>query len=139
MLKKWAFIDVNGNIGGGGSGIYDDEQSADGSTMKERIEQLKVKYPDWTYHEEPARDKRQPSADIFHVVDGKLVEWNVKELEQREKKERINTIEEDMLDVKKDIDAATSLELGDKQTEKQARLDKLIVERDALKTEAEII
>ena len=137
MLKKFAFIDTNGVIGGGGSGIYDDSQPPDGSTMKERIEQLKLKYPDHTYHEEKATDDIQPSGDVFHVKDGKLIKWTEAEIETRRKKKRKDEIEDEMISTQAEIDACdkiTGIDMSNKKAQKQAKLAKQKQEHGLLET-----
>lgn len=138
MLKKFAFTDSSGVIGGGGSGIYDDSQPPDGSTMKERIEQLKAKYPDYVYHEEPAKDDIQPSGNVFHVKAGKLTPWTESELKNRAKVKRKSELEEQIIQTQIEIDACdkiTGIDMANKKAEKQAILAKQKQEHGSLNKE----
>ena len=134
-LKKFAFTDINGVIGGGGSGIYDDKQPPDGSTMKERIKKLKLKYPAHTFHEEKAIDDVQPSGDVFHVKNGKLTKWTKAEIEIRRKKKRKDEIEDEMIRTQAEIDACDKIigiDMSSKKAEKQEILAKQKQEHNAV-------
>jgi len=109
----FAFVDkVTGEIGGGGSGIYDVNQQADGSTMKERVEVLKAEYAaTHDFYSWPAEGDKQPSAEKHHVVNGILVDWTDKEKKQRKEKKLKESKELKKGDVTYDIMAEALSEL----------------------------
>ena len=138
---KFTFTDVNGEIEHG-SGIYDDEQAPDGSTMKERIAALKIKWPTSNYNEWPATDDIQPSGEVFHVKDRKLIKWTQKELEDRAKAKRKIVLEGDMAKTQAEITACDNVSGIDMTQEKarlQAELDEKIAEHNSLSAEAMVV
>ena len=130
----WALVNkATGELDGGGSGIYDNEQPPDGSTMKERIAQLIIKYPDHELKEWPLQGDLQPTAGKHHVVNGNLVDWTAQELKAMADGKELLQVEDQMIDIQNRIDAATTLNLADKKTTLEDELAAMQIKHAGLK------